>query len=242
MYLSDDEWNVQPTTAKQSEIRFTDKNSVTVSYFVFQHRPSGTEPFRTCWRQQKMDGTNGYYSINFNNLGDFYPENDNGINLGGQGSRWKSVYATNYYYGSNNVEFSTKFVTTDTNQTISGNKTFSSINGVEPSSLSLPSDISARIDISSYFTNLGSGDTNTYTVPANGYIYMEINDCISLYMYSQTTGNLSNYGNSVCRNTIGKVVGFLPVRKGDVFTSQWYTSATNVTLTTAFFIPCQGNV
>ena len=172
----------------------------------------------------------------------FYPNSNNITNLGKSGKIWANVYATNYYYGSSETEFSTKFVTTDTAQTISGNKTFSSINGVEPSSLSLPSDRSARIDISSYFTNTGTGDTNTYTVPANGYIYMEVNDCVSLYMYSQTTGKLSNYGNSVCRNTIGKLVGFLPVRKNDEFVSQWYTTATNVTLTSAYFIPCQGNV
>ena len=155
-----------------------------------------------------------------------------------------NVYTRIHYNGtwSNWVKDTDKFVTTDTAQTISGNKTFSSINGVEPSSLSLPSDRSARIDISSYFTNTGTGDKNTYTVPANGYIYMDVNDCLSLYMFSQTTGNLSNYGNSICRNAVGRVIGFLPVRKDDVFTSQWYTSATNVTLASAFFIPCQGNV
>ena len=36
------------------------------------------------------------------------------------------MHALNYYYGSDNTEFSTKFVTTDTAQTISGAKTFSS--------------------------------------------------------------------------------------------------------------------
>ena len=178
------------------------------------------------------DGRKGAFSPNSNNI----------TNLGKSDRRWANVYATNYYYGADNVEFSDKFVTTDTAQTISGNKTFSSINGVEPSSLSLPSDRSARIDISSYFTNTGTGDTNSYTVPANGYIFMDVNDCLSLYMFSLTTNNLSNYGNSVCRNAIGRVTGFLPVRKGDVFTSQWYTTLTNVSLSSAYFIPCQGNV
>lgn len=125
MYMSDDEWDVQPAETKQSEIRFTDKNSVIISYFGFQHRSDSTEPFRTCWRQKKMDGTSSYFSIDFNNLGNFYPENDNAITLGGTSNRWNSVYATNYYYGANNVEFSNKFVTTDTAQTVSGVKTFS---------------------------------------------------------------------------------------------------------------------
>ena len=46
--------------------------------------------------------------------------------LGTSANRWSKIYGTEYYYGSNNVEFSTKFVTTDTAQTISGAKTFSS--------------------------------------------------------------------------------------------------------------------
>jgi len=124
LYSTYDDINVVPSSVQQRDIRFTDKNNNIISYFIFQHRSNANEPFRTCWRQVKMDGTEGYYSINFNNLGVFYPENNNAIDLGGSGNRWKSVYATNYYYGNDNVEFSDKFVTTDTNQTISGNKTF----------------------------------------------------------------------------------------------------------------------
>ena len=356
IYLSDDEWNVQPATFKQSEIRFTDKNAVTISYFSFQHKASSTEPFRTCWRQQKMDGTTAYYSINFNNLGIFYPENNNAIDLGSSGNRWKSVYATNYYYGSNNVEFSTKFVTTDTNQTITGSKTFSSavnvynsdsstdiasiilknqkaergestsdpqiiyftdkltrslatircqvgtsgqsllifrtdnidsnndnvysgfsiisykngikaispysngnislgtsnskwsnvqtnnVNSLEPSSLSLPSDRSARIDISSYITNLGNGDNNQYTVPANGYIWLRFTSINSALCYSQTSGGLTNYAQTFARyQGDGQLYAFFPVRKSDTFIVQIYTSSTAV-VESAFFIPCQGNV
>ena len=55
----------------------------------------------------------------------FVPSENSQVNLGSSSFGWKRVYAQSYYYGSNNVEFSTKFVTTDTAQTISGAKTFS---------------------------------------------------------------------------------------------------------------------
>ena len=74
--------------------------------------------------------TNNGLRINFLNFVDDIPQRFilwSGISeklLGVEGAPWSGVYATNYYYGSNNVEFSTKFVTTDTNQTITSNKTF----------------------------------------------------------------------------------------------------------------------
>lgn len=57
----------------------------------------------------------------------YFPNSNNVTNLGKSGKRWANVYATNYYYGGSEVEFSTKFVTTDTAQTVDGNKTFSSV-------------------------------------------------------------------------------------------------------------------
>lgn len=65
--------------------------------------------------RQSDDGSSGVF-----------PVANNKTDLGLSSNRWKNVYATNYYYGSDAVEFSTKFVTTDTNQTISGGKTFTS--------------------------------------------------------------------------------------------------------------------
>ena len=125
-----------------------------------------------------------------------------------------------------------KFKSVNTNQ----------VNGINPDALSLPSDRSARIDISSYFTNTGTGDTNAYTVPANGFIYLSVTDVVTLHVFSQTSGGLTNYGDTRGRNSVGLLNAFLPVRKDDVFVSQWYTTLTNVSLTSAYFIPCQGNV
>ena len=170
------------------------------------------------------------------------PTTDNTVLFGSTNRRWSKIYGTEYYYGSNNVEFSTKFVTTDTAQTISGNKTFSSINGVEPSSLSLPSDRSARIDISSYITNLGNGDNNQYIVPANGYIWLHFTSINSALCYSQTSGGLTNYAQTFVRyQGDGQLYAFFPVRKNDYFIVQIYTSSTAV-VQSAYFIPCQGNV
>ena len=170
------------------------------------------------------------------------PSIDGTTALGSISKRWSGIYGVNYYYGSNNVEFSNKFVTTDTNQTISGNKTFSSINGVEPSSLSLPSDRSARIDISSYFTNLGNGNNNRYIAPANGYIWLHFTSINSALCYSQTSGGMTNYAQTFTRTSgDGLLYVFFPVRKNDYFIAQIYTSSTAV-VQNAYFIPCQGNV
>ena len=271
-----------------------------------------------------------------NNVANFLPIGNNNTSLGNSSTKWKDVYATNYYYGSNNVEFSTKFVTTDTAQTISGQKLFndintisssaeigvsggnnsfkvldknnkilarldggtfstgmaysqwlvnngtdvfngvflyqpsanlvqlrpysstsnvqlgasnryftdcytSKVNALEPSSLSLPSDRSARIDISSYFTNTGTGDTNNYSVPANGYINLQLTDVVAVHCFSSTSNNLTNYCQTFSRASDGMVYVLFPVRNGDVFKSTWYTSTT-VNVGGAYFIPCQGNV
>ena len=173
----------------------------------------------------------------------FTSSGNNTVYLGIPDNKWRGVYATNYYYGSNNVEFSTKFVTTDTAQTVSGNKTFSSINGVEPSSLSLPSGKNTRIDISSYFTNLGNGDTNSYSVSANGYIYMQLKDIATVHCFNSESSSttVADYIQTFSRGNDGQLYVLFPVKKDHVFKSTWYTNTT-VTITGAYFIPCQGNV
>ena len=76
-----------------------------------------------------LDASKGYIQIatgenNSVNACVLEPRNSTSSSLGASSNRWSKIYGTEYYYGSNNVEFSTKFVTTDTNQTISGSKTF----------------------------------------------------------------------------------------------------------------------
>ena len=145
LYCSTDDVNVLPLEHQQQDIRFTDKNNVLIAYFIFQHRTDANEPFRTCWRQLRLDGSNNYYSVNFNNLGQFYPENNNAISLGISRNRWKDC---------------------QTNQ-INGLTPSALGMPVAPSSTSY-------VDISGYITVLDSSSANTYTPPSNGYITFSV--------------------------------------------------------------------
>ena len=257
---------------------------------------------------------------------------DNDCKLGTEFLRWSKIYGTEYYYGSNNVEFSTKFVTTDTAQTISETKTFTNtikskkeieltgsrlayilpefsasysglslctydasgavkigtwkvddndntkhkldaslgylnvstgssnsvnivyltpknasiaklgdsvnkwheINGVEPSSLSMPvfPSQSSWIDISSYITDMTGAVANLYTPPANGYITFS------------ATGNqvqiFSDYGlqSKFSIQSGSTIRGYHPVLKNEPI--KIYMIGTSIEFFR--FIPCQGNV
>ena len=168
------------------------------------------------------------------------PDNDNLVSLGTSGNKWKEVYATNYYYGSNNIEFSTKFVTTDTAQTISGNKTFSSINGVEPSSLSLP-DLDNGIDISSYITVNGGNKESFYTPTVNGWISVALTRAGGTNMAVMLKqGNFASSGHNIAQeNGTTTCNAMLPV-KGGVQVS--INSALADGIAFAYFYPCLGNV
>ena len=116
------------------------------------------------------------------------------------------------------------------------------VNALEPSSLSLPSDRSARIDISSYFTNTGTGNTNDYSVPANGFIFLNLLNAFAVTCYSIDGTNNVNYAQSYFRPVDGQIYILFPVRKNDVFRTLWTANGGTITVTSAYFIPCQGNV
>ena len=117
-------------------------------------------------------------------------------------------------------------------------KTF---NGLEPSALSLPATRDNAIDISSYFTNFNNGDTNQYTPTVNGWVYLETTGCNALHCFCTTTNNLVNYGNTVSRANDGMAYVTFPVLANTLFKCTWYSNTT-ITLSRAWFIPCQGNV
>ena len=119
------------------------------------------------------------------------------------------------------------------NETISGNKTFSSINGVEPSSLSLPSgNLNDVIDISSYLVYL-DGTTNTYNAPANGWIAITMSGCSGIQAYINGL-----WGNQIVRPSVGTIIFLMPVVKNLTVNILIFGGA----IDNARFIPCQGNI
>lgn len=113
------------------------------------------------------------------------------------------------------------------------NYKWKSFNGVEPSSLSLP-NFSNRIDISSYVTNL-NGSYNAYIPSVDGWIAIQSSDATFIRISDTGSGGL---GNTATSQTAGILTCMIPVRANRQ--NNIYIVCT--TLTSAYFIPCQGNV
>ena len=102
-------------------------------------------------------------------------------------------------------------------------------NGINPGALSIPSSMS--IDISAYITDL-SGQVNSYSAPANGWVYVRITGT------GIRIGNTNGVGQSAIRETSGTLACSVPVGAGDVV--NMYIVGTSVAV--ARFHPCLGNV
>lgn len=127
-------------TGGSTNITFLDKNDKKLSGLTLGNYESSKlsyarlNIFDKDTNNNEIQDTLEYAYVSNNNNAYLRVSRDNFCALGSISYRWKSVYATNYYYGSDNVEFSTKFVTTDTTQTISGTKTFTDNNMIKTSS------------------------------------------------------------------------------------------------------------
>lgn len=78
-----------------------------------------------------------------------YPHENNQYSLGLASRKWSAVYGTAFYYGSTAVEFSEKFVTTDTVQDIAGNKNFKGLITTVPNGTLWPTTTNTTADITS---------------------------------------------------------------------------------------------
>ena len=107
------------------------------------------------------------------------------------------------------------------------------VNGVEPSSLSLPSDnLNDVIDISSYLVNL-DGTANTYIAPANGWIAITMSNSSGIQAYINGL-----WGHQIVRPNAGSVRFLMPIVKNLKANILIF----NGTIDNARFILCQGNV
>ena len=80
------------------------------------------------------------------------PETDGTYSLGSSSYQWASVYAQTYYY--NGTEFQSKFVTADTAQTITGDKTFQGYTFIDKTGI--PTTATSTEDCSLAFTKSSS--------------------------------------------------------------------------------------
>lgn len=113
------------------------------------------------------------------------------------------------------------------------------INGLAPSSMILPNvNINSFVDISGYFTNTGTGETNTYPVIANGWIYLRLSNISECQAEIYDSSNNRLYAVSTS-GSIEQIM--IPVVSGVTFKTQWATGSA-VTVNIARFIPCQGNI
>jgi len=96
--ISDCDVTEPPTEAKFASLFFRDKNNKNLAYITSQQRTNGKK--RLCLRTHRTDNVNNYYSVNLDSDGDFYPEQNNAMNLGASALKWKSIY-TNAINGLN---------------------------------------------------------------------------------------------------------------------------------------------
>ena len=194
-----------------SNINFLDKNSAIPASVMASKGLYGQSYLRFSVRTKDSQNTyleEIYYDIDVSGKVEFRSWHDNTINLGTPVFKWKDV------------------------------QTYK-VNSLEPSSLSLPSGtLSNQIDISSYFANTGTGDTNSYTASANGWIYLRLGDISSCQATVYDANNNRMWGQSLTGSVEQLTI---PILKGQTLSTQWATGS-SVNVATARFIPCQGNV
>lgn len=201
-------------------IGFRDKyNSALMSVSCIKRSTGTTTEYHTVNTLDNSDNViSASYSFNLNKDGtsSLQPEEDNQTFFGSSVKRWKSMYATNYYYGSDNTEFSTKFVTTDTAQTITSNKTF---NGETRCVGELNQTVPFKMTSD---TNFVIGTKNTRIYDQNGYqcgneqiIYNNSKNIRRTWnLYNNSSGSVISGGFNFILRASGQKV-FYPISDND---------------------------
>ena len=198
------------TVYQDKGIKFTDNNSASIGYLygcTFNNGGSGVGISASNVIDNATVSKGIRVVLTNDGKSYLYPGNPNDTSLGSEYFTWKGVYATNYYYGANNVEFSTKFVTTDTEQIITGTKTFNSVRGIDLSEKTIDlNDCYSSIagGVIRYYCNTNSGTNNISNIPTNSsfsmisetYRYLSASD----YLVKQTIISNSKTRRRFCSN------------------------------------------
>ena len=91
--ISDCDVTEIPTEVKYASLYFRDKNNKNLAYIVGQRRVDGIK--RMCIRTHRTNDIDAYYSVDLDSNGNFYPEQNNAINLGTFTNKWKSFNGIN---------------------------------------------------------------------------------------------------------------------------------------------------
>lgn len=201
---------------------------------------------------QTWTGTNAFRNIN--------PETNSTYSLGSSTLRWSSVYADSYYYGT--TAFTDKFVTVDTEQTISKSLTpsvtathslgtstnkWKTINGYEPSTLS-EVYIANEVTIDTTGWTLDGSAWNTLdTSIMSGWVYFAVTNCDadSFILFKRGSNKAKNP--TICfhpqhaNSGTYYLYGLFMVPKNTTCIIAIKTG-TNGVLTQALLYPCFGNV
>ena len=207
-------------TGGNTKVIFTDKNLLNLAGITFGNYASSKLSYCRFHiydkdsNNQEVENFIEFSYVNNNQVAYFRPNTSNFVTLGTVSNRWSKVYATNYYYGSNNVEFSTKFVTTDTAQTISENKTFSSDLFVANANTSANTP---NLSLRNYKVDRGTTDTGVQTIT-----FLDKNAKALTLIESRRTSNGNTGTNIFSYNTDDNnntVSGGVTIIKGKTYTN-----------------------
>lgn len=107
------------------------------------------------------------------------------------------------------------------------------INSINPGALGIP-NYQSRTDISAYITDITGTGNNTYSPPADGFVFVRSNNAtfLSITDVASGAGQLTRADNA---GTLGL---YLPVQND----RNVYIKIACTSLDSAYFIPCKGNI
>lgn len=208
IFFRNSKYAVGDTNTGEQKLAFTDKNNSFVGYISSSKNNVGTQylSFKICTTDNNDSTISSTINYTITKAGavTFAPYENGAISLGNNVRRWAKIHANNYYYGSDNVEFSTKFMTTDTNQTVSGVKTFSDDTYIKSLNFTneVPSPSSSSSAIMPIVTTITYGDSSpsqsarlNLRITADGIksFYPHENNAYSLGLNSRSFSDFYTY-------------------------------------------------